>query len=465
MYSKILVACIALLATTVIYTSLLYNADKTDGKLVSAKIQAAFSDGELLINLFPPSSAVWARDNLSGIDQSVESFYALMVLYKDHANPWMNALNPGYYQAVDDGIPQTEQAHLCAFASKESLDDPAVWEVAHKPRFWHGVKAIVLSAFKYLELSQIHWMIKISTFFAFALLALQVMFLDRKVGLAYTAFTLSAFYCSSIFFFGGVAYSVPLLSIALWGAVWLGFRMLPCHNNRIIEIFIITLGGTIFSFFFQLGGCEIYAMSLIVFVEIFVPTEKSSIRSLQKVFESCVYYLIGFFGSIILKHVLIVCLSGSFDVFVELINKIALRTSNTNNFGTTIGFIDIINAQFYWYGVASYGVDTIYQFVNASKYLSFIPIAVVPFWLAMLKFFEQKTEFEELFVAFCGYVLMLATVVLRYMLLRNHSDIHVFFVDRYLFVFAGTVYFFFLWLLIFSNHLLPRRFKKIEEPT
>ena len=193
MYTKIFAACIALLATTVIYTSLLYETDKTDRKVVSERIKSALGDGELLAILFPPSSAVWTRDNLSGIDQSVESFYALMVLYQDKDHPWMNALNPGYYQAVDSEIPQTEQAKLCAFASKEGRDDLAVWDVAYKPRFWHGVKAVLLSAFKYLELSQIHWMIKISTFFAFALIALQVMYIDRKVGLAFTAFTLSAF--------------------------------------------------------------------------------------------------------------------------------------------------------------------------------------------------------------------------------------------------------------------------------
>jgi small basic protein len=44
------------------------------------------------------------------------------------------------------------------------------------------------------------WMIKITTFFAFVLLAVQVIFLGRRFGLAYIAFTLSAFYCSSIFF-------------------------------------------------------------------------------------------------------------------------------------------------------------------------------------------------------------------------------------------------------------------------
>jgi hypothetical protein len=42
--------------------------------------------------------------------------------------------------------------------------------------------------------------------------------------------------------------------------------------------------------------------------------------------------------------------------------------------------------------------------------------------------------------------LMLAVVVGRYMVLREHSDMHIFFVSRYLFVFAGTAYFYGVWL-------------------
>jgi hypothetical protein len=457
MYKKILSACIALLVTTAIYTIFLYKTEKIDRTLIFERIMTAYDNGDLLANPFPPSGGLASSDNLSGIDQMVESHYALMVMYKDKEHRMMNSLNPGFYKKVENNLPTSVQAKICAFASKETLDDPKVRGVDHKPRFWHGVKALLLCGLQYLQLSQMHWMIEISTFFAFSLIASQIMFLDRKVGLANTAFTLSAFYCSSILFFGGVAYSVPHLGVALWGVVWLSFRMLPCRHNKTIEIFILTLGGTFFSFFYQLGGCEIYAMSFIIFVEIFLPTEEVSTRNLIKVFESCAYYLIGFFGSIVLKHLLIVYLAGSFDVLVEFINKIIYRTSNTNDYGTKIGFINIVGAQFHWYGIAAYGIEAIFQFVNASKYLSFILIGITSSWLAVLKFFGQKTEFEDLFVAFCGFIFMLGTVVFRYMLLRNHSDIHVFFVDRYLFVFAGTVYFFLLWLIISSRRFLPKR--------
>jgi hypothetical protein len=43
------------------------------------------------------------------------------------------------------------------------------------------------------------------------------------------------------------------------------------------------------------------------------------------------------------------------------------------------------------------------------------------------------------------------------MVLRNHSDIHLFFVSRYVFVFAGTVYFFLIWLALRAKDFLPRR--------
>jgi hypothetical protein len=55
-----------------------------------------------------------------------------------------------------------------------------------------------------------------------------------------------------------------------------------------------------------------------------------------------------------------------------------------------------------------------------------------------------------------GFILILSTIVSRYMLLRNHFDIHVFFVERYLFVFAGTVYFFLLWLIISSRRFFSQ---------
>lgn len=166
--------------------------------------------------------------------------------------------------------------------------------------------------------------------------------------------------------------------------------------------------------------------------------------------------MIGFFGSILLKHLLIVWLSGSFAVVSELIDKIALRTSNTNNFGTVIGFLDIIKSQFQWYGVASYGVKKIFLFVNFSKSLSLVLIPIVGCWLIALKMLRQKREFEELAVSFIGFLLMLSMVAGRYMLLRNHSDIHVFFVSRYLFVYAGTVYFFLLWLIISGRRFVPK---------
>jgi hypothetical protein len=463
--AKILAAGLALLLSTVIYSFIMYQTDKVDRNVVIVKVISALEDGDLLPNLFPPSTAVWTRDNLSGIDQSIESFYALMVTYQDKENPWLNALNPGYYQAVDDEIPQSEEAKLCAMAAQNQLDNRTIWYIDHKPRFWHGVKALELFALQYLHLSQIHWLIKISTFFAFALLAVQVMFLDRQVGLAYIAFTFSAFYCSAVLFFGGVAYSVPLMATAMWGTVWLGFRMLPCccHNRR-LEIFVVTLGGTVLCFFFQLGGEEIYAMSLVFFVEIFLPSSLPARQKLARAFESSIFFLVGFFGSILFKHLLIVCLSGSFAVVAELVDKILLRTSNTNNFGTVIGFLDIFKAQFYWYGVASYGVESLFQFVNFSKTLSFVLLAIVGCWLIALKVLRQHQEFDELSVAFAGFLLMLSMVVGRYMLLRNHSDIHVFFVNRYLFVYAGTVYFFLLWLSVSARALFPKRSLSIHPP-
>jgi hypothetical protein len=450
-------ALLVILVTTAFYVAILYKAESVDRGLVAKKIQFAYKDGQLLLDAIPFfSRGLASTANLAGSDQMVESLYARMVMYRDRDNRLMNALNPGIYQKVGAYISSTETAKQCALSPAEALDDPTIWTADHKPRFWHGVKAMLLLGFKYMHLSQITWLIKISTFFAFALVALQVMYIDRQVGLAYSAFTLSAFYCSSVFFFGGVAYSVPLLSTALWAALWLGFRMLPFRHNRTFELMVVTFGGTLLSFFYQLGGCEMYAISMIIFIEVFLPLEKVSSRTLIVAFQSCVFFLVGFFCSILLKHFLIVCLAGSFDVVTELIEKILYRMSDTNDAGGSIGFLKIIRAQFHWYGIPAYGIKAIYSFVNASKYVSLVLVLVSVFWLLLLRYFRQRDQFKELSVAFCGFCLMLAVVLLRYMVLRNHSDIHVFFVNRYLFVYAGTVYFYLVWLIVFHRKFWPR---------
>lgn len=452
-------AAFIIVITTICYASLMYRADKVDRGLVFEKIQSAYNDGQLLAkDEIPPfSRGLGSRDNLSGIDQLVESFYALMVMYQDKEHPWMNALNPGLYQTVDNKLSSVKMATSCISASQTSLNDPNVWTVQHKPRLWHGVKALLLFGFQYLELAQITWLIKISTFFAFAIIGSQIMYLNQQVGLAYMAYNLAAFYCSSIFFFGGVAYSVPLLSVAVWGILWLAYKMLPWKFSRTTELTIITFGGTVHSFFFQLGGSEIYVLSFIIFVETFLPRDRQLKENLKNVGESCIFFLIGFFGSIILKHVVIVCLTGSLDVINELMDKILYRTSNINDSGTKIGLIDIISSQFHWYGIAAYGITAIHMFVNASQYISLGLITLVSLWLATLKYLKQNSKFEELALVFIGFLLMLATVILRYMVLRNHSDIHVIFVNRYLFVYAGTVYFFAVYLMLSFRRFIPDR--------
>jgi hypothetical protein len=80
--SKFLSACLALVLTTALYTLIMYKTDKVDREIIFKKVNAALDDGDLLPNLFPPSTAIWTRDNLTGIDQSIESFYALMVMIR-----------------------------------------------------------------------------------------------------------------------------------------------------------------------------------------------------------------------------------------------------------------------------------------------------------------------------------------------------------------------------------------------
>lgn len=175
-------------------------------------MRSAYTDGQLLATPIPIYTyGLGSRNNLSGLDQLGESFFALMFMYQGKEKPFLESLMSGYYQTVDESIPRTEMAKRCASAPPEQRADTSVWKVIHKPRQWHGLKAVVLPLLQYLEWAQITWLITISTFFMFAIILAQIMFLDKRTGLAYIAFTVPAFYCSSILFFGGITYSVPLL--------------------------------------------------------------------------------------------------------------------------------------------------------------------------------------------------------------------------------------------------------------
>lgn len=52
--AKFFSACLALVLSTVVYASIMYQTDKSDRKIIFDKITSALKDGDLLPNLFPP---------------------------------------------------------------------------------------------------------------------------------------------------------------------------------------------------------------------------------------------------------------------------------------------------------------------------------------------------------------------------------------------------------------------------
>jgi hypothetical protein len=445
MISKVVSAVLALIITTLVYAELMHMADKTDRSIVSDAIRTAFDDGVLLKYGYPHFKNPTSRDNLSGLDQGAECFYIQMIMYREKGDPRSNALNPGYYSKGDSDF-NCAAAHNLVTGTPERLDDRSVWQVAHKPRLWHGVKAVLLTALPFLSYSQITWIIELTTFCSLALFAILVVAANRQVGLAYIPFVLSGYYCSSILFFGGVVYSMPFMAMVLWGVIWLGYRIVFGTKHRALELFLVTAGGTLHSFFFQMDGAEIYSVSLIFFIEIFLSPEGPSRRSLKKAFESCAFYVFGFVGSTLLKNLLVALFAGSLSALYELVENIAIRAGSVTDAGRKIGLFDIVHGQFHWYSIAGYSIDSLYYWINASKYI-FVFLAVIT--LIILVYFlknGKRKECEQIGIGFCGALLMMTVVVGRYMVLRQHSDIHIFFVSRYLFVFAGATYFYGAWL-------------------
>jgi hypothetical protein len=463
MAQKIFAAALALILTTVLFAEWMHQADDIDRSRVRQNLQAAFDDGLLLRYGYPHLVNPISRDNLSGLDGGAECFYVQMVLYDEEGHRRLSSLNPGYYKS-DAGDFNCPAAENLIKASKEQQEDRSLWQIAHKPRLWHGVKALLLNALPRMHYSQLGWLIQLTTFFGLALFAVLVVAANRQVGFAYLPFVFSAYYCSAILFFGGVVYSTPLMAMILWGVVWLGYRTIFGTRWRTVEVFLVTAGGTLHSFFFQMDGAEIYAVSLVFFVEVFLDPHGPNRRSLLSALESCIFYAVGFVGSTVVKNLLVAVFAGSWEVFSELINNVATRTGSVAEGGRRIGLFEIVHGQFHWYGVIGYSIGFLYYFVNASKYAMLVFLVVTV--MAVVAFFlrDQKRVCEQLLVGCCGVLLMLAVVIGRYMVLRQHSDIHIFFVNRYLFVFAGAVYFYGIWLVFVVRSALGEKHRAAAPP-
>lgn len=446
----VLITGCLLLLTTGVFTFWLHISDKADSSLIAERYRSAFDDGAILKMDYPYYKWVCSRDNLAGLDQFTECFYVLMTMYSSHNSNWQDSLMGRYY-AQKNNAPTCEQAYRVVNTPPEELNNEKLWEIKQKPRLWHGVKAVLSSMLPYFHLSQIHWLIKISTFWGLALIGCQVMYFEKKLGAAFILYTFTAFYCSSILFFGGVAYSVPFLNVIIWLNIWILYRLQrPKEVRGNLEMSIIVLGGTANSFFYQLDGSLIFAISMIFFVETFMAPSGLRYLSLKRSFMTCIIYSAGFFGSIFCKQAVLILSQQSFDVAYDFFNFIALRMSDSNGNNNNLTVMHIINGQFQWYGLAGYGINSIHKFIIYSKIFFWINTVVSLLILAWLKVQNERKLLEEHSVALIGFLLMVGTVMLRYAVMKNHSDIHVFFVNRYLFVFAGSTYFYSVWLLLCS---------------
>jgi FtsH-binding integral membrane protein len=92
-------------------------------------------------------------------------------------------------------------------------------------------------------------------------------------------------------------------------------------------------------------------------------------------------------------------------------------------------------------------VKELHQLVLASRTIYWINLVIAGLYLLFFLLAGKKEQLRLHGIALAGYVAMTGVVLLRYAIMKNHSDIHVIFVSRYLFVFAGSVYFYFAWLL------------------
>jgi hypothetical protein len=135
------------------------------------------------------------------------------------------------------------------------------------------------------------------------------------------------------------------------------------------------------------------------------------------------------------------------QVFTELVDAIKLRISDTNEIGKDLSWHSVVSKQFKRISTPTYGISILGEWIKMSIYFLYANITICALYVVYCLRRERKNLVEKYIVSAAAILLMSLIVVLRYGIMKNHSDIHVHFVNRYLFVFAGSIYFYTIWLL------------------
>ena len=352
------------------------------------------------------------EDNLSGIaDNYADSIWLNVAWYMGKGNPYFSSIDTKYYDGEDKG----ERAGLYLAVTEESQEANTDYT-----RYWHGTAAVIRIFHLFTDLNGV----RMIGFVVTLGLAAAVMILLIRDGKDWVA----------------ICFFLSLCMIKIWNirlsmeyqpAFVIGFLM--CILYLLFEkkgdeclILLSVMGGTLIAFFdFLTTETVVILLPLILVVA--VRGMEHRIGSFDKSMASIIVQGMGWFGAyvmtIFVKWCLASVLTGT-NKFMSAFNSAGERISGSNPGTGELSFLmQKLAAPAANLSVLFGGSDRLSGISFVLGILFFVLFSVIS--LGTLRFGKKENKTATKILIILGSIIMV-----RYLVLNNHSYIHAFFTYR-----------------------------------
>ena len=431
----VLLVMIVFLSVNTSFVVLNFWSDTVPVEWVKHRINSAIKRHNITTDAYPLFRyGLPSIYSLIGIDQISDCMIYLHALYRDE-DALKNAIVPGYQD-----IKNRDHTNLCLAVAQISGNEiePDNLAATHKIRLWHGAKTILLLALPKLNFFQINMLLKQITYVTYCLLAFAFFYYSRKTGLAFLPIAVTGIFASGITVFGGVAHSLPYLTAL---ATALGLAVVPPGRARDFTVLWAVAMGSVLAFFYQVDGSLMLAFGLIVFAGYFHSFAHSSMREkwlgtgiLLSLFAASVLL------SLVYKQLISFVYFDAAVVWADFVGEIKYRMYGEFE-GSRISPMTALATQFKRYYFAVLNWHSAANFLKLTGTWGWLPVAAGAIWLASRR--RTAMPLSDML----AFALIAGIVIIRYLVMANHSQIHTLFVSRYLFLMFGATWAALLWMI------------------
>lgn len=370
-----------------------------------------------------------------GIDQITDCMTYLHALYRD-PDRVKNALVPGYWD-----VRRRDHNNLCLVVKQIAFNQIAPQDLLakHKVRLWHGAKTALLLALPKLNFFQINTLLKQITYVTYFLLLFLLVQRDARTGAAFAPVALIGVFASGITVFGGVSHAIPYLTSLLTA---LGMVSLPARMGRAAHPVWMVIMGSVQAYFYEVDGSLMLASGLILYCAYFyVYASMSPGRRWLWSLLLLVLFGVGFLLSLVFKQVISFPYFDAASVWGHFAGEIKYRMVGEIE-GAGASPLRALSLQFERYYFATLNWHGGADFLKFTGTWGWAAAAVLAIW-SVLKRGSLRPLYD-----LAMFVVIGSLVLARYLIMANHSQIHVVFVSRYLFVlfaFAWAAVVWFAW--------------------